>query len=99
MTNPMRPIRAHIRVLLHALIPVLLLPALANAQKLKERMAGRAAEVFDYPQMAAIYEDLVVTGKAEPADLRRLALAYRKMGEPQKAEATYLKLMGTGAQT
>lgn len=99
MTNPMRPHSTPISVLLRLLIPVLLLPALGHAQKLKERMAGRAAEVFDYPQMAAIYEDLVVTGKAEPADMRRLALAYRKMGEPQKAEATYLKLMGTGAQS
>jgi outer membrane protein OmpA-like peptidoglycan-associated protein len=99
MTNPMRPHSTPISVLLRLFIPVLLLPALGHAQKLKERMAGRAAEVFDYPQMAAIYEDLVVTGKAEPADMRRLALAYRKMGEPQKAEATYLKLMGTGAQS
>lgn len=95
----MRPHSTPISVLLRLFIPVLLLPVLGHAQKLKERMAGRAAEVFDYPQMAAIYEDLVMTGKAEPADMRRLALAYRKMGEPQKAEATYLKLMGTGAQT
>lgn len=98
MTNTMRPYRAHFRVLL--LLAVLaLLPRLGHAQKLKEKMADRAAEVFDYPQMAAIYEDLVTSGKADVTDMRRLALAYRKMGQPQKAEATYLKMMGTGAQT
>ncbi len=62
-------------------------------------MADRYAEVFDYPKMATIYEDLVVSGQADAADMRRLALAYRKMGQPNKAEAMYLKLMGTGSQT
>ena len=99
MTNTMRSQRAHLRVLLPLGIFLLLFPALGNAQKLKERVANRAAEQFDYPHMAAVYEDLVTRGKAEPADMRRLALAYRKMGQPAKAEAVYLKLMGTGAQT
>ncbi len=99
MTNTMRPHRAHFGVLLRSLIVMLLLPVSLQAQKLKERLADRAAEQFDYPHMAAIYEDLIVSGKADPSDMRRLALAYRKMGQPQKAEATYLKLMGTGAQT
>ncbi|MBK6550000.1 MAG: carboxypeptidase regulatory-like domain-containing protein [Flavobacteriales bacterium] len=81
------------------LLVLLLLPALLPAQKLKERMADRYSEVFDYPKVAAIYEDLVASGKAEASDMRRLALAYRKMGQPAKAEATYLKLMGTGTQT
>lgn len=84
---------------LFRLLPLLLLPSLGHAQKLKEKMADRAAEQFDYPHMAAIYEDLVVSGKADATDMRRLALAYRKMGQPQKAEATYMKMMGLGTQT
>ena len=99
MTNTMRPHRAHFGVLLRSLLVMLLLPATLQAQKLKERLADRAAEQFDYPHMAAIYEDLLMSGKADPSDMRRLALAYRKMGQPLKAEATYLKLMGTGGQT
>lgn len=99
MTNTTRSHRAHFRVLLLALIPTMLLPTTVCAQKLKERMANRASEQFDYPQMASIYEDLITKGKADAADMRRLALAYRKMGQPLKAEAVYLKLMGTGTQT
>ncbi len=98
-TNPLhrclRSAMVH-RLFLSALF---LLPSLLPAQKLKERMANQYAEVFDYPKMAIIYEDLVSSGKADAADMRRLALAYRKMGQPAKAEATYLKLMSTGAQT
>lgn len=78
---------------------LLLLPVFLNAQKLKERMADRAGELFDYPTMAVIYEDLVTTGKADATDMRRLALAYRKMGQPAKAETMYAKLMSTGGQT
>lgn len=81
-------------------LPVLLsLPIFLHGQKLKERMADRYAEVFDYPRMATIYEDIVASGKGDVNDLRRLAIAYRKMGEPAKAEATYTKMMATGAQT
>lgn len=99
MTNTMRPNRAHFTVLLFALLQVFFNPVDTQAQKLKERMADRAAEQFNYPQMASIYEDLVAKGSAQPSDMRKLALAYRKMGQPQKAEAIYLKLMGTGSQT
>ncbi len=99
MTNTMRPNRAHFTVLLFALLQILFLPVASQAQKLKERMADRAAEQFNYPQMASIYEDLVAKGSAQPNDMRKLALAYRKMGQPLKAEAIYLKLMGTGSQT
>ncbi len=101
MTTTMHLHRSrHVALLRGFVLPVLLsLPVFLSAQKLKERMADRYAEVFDYPKMATIYEDLVSSGKAEPADMRRLALAYRKMGQPAKAEAMYLKLMGTGAQT
>lgn len=78
---------------------LLFVPLLLSAQKLKERMADRYATVFDYPKMAGIYEDVVASGKADINDMRRLALAYRKMGQPIKAEGVYLKMMGTGAQT
>lgn len=71
----------------------------ARAQKLKERMADRSAEVFDYPKVVAIYENIEAKGKAGPEDLRRLAAAYRKVGERAKAEATFTKLMATGVQT
>lgn len=78
---------------------VMLCAPAVQAQKLKERMADRHAEVFDYPKVAAIYENLEAKGKAEPTDLRKLALIYRKMGDPIKAEQTYMRLMGTGSQT
>lgn len=82
------------------LLPVLLaVPVVLNAQKLKERMANRAGELFDYPTMAVIYEDLVTSGKADAADMRRLALAYRKMGRPDKAEGVYTKLMALDGKT
>ena len=71
----------------------------AKAQKLQERMASKYNEVFDYAKVAAIYEDLELKGKADPATMRRLALAYRKLGQPQKAEQVYTRLVATGAQT
>lgn len=71
----------------------------AMGQKLKERMAGQYAEVFDYPAMAAIYEDIESSGKATPDDVRRLAQAYHRMDQPAKAEAAYTRLMATGAQS
>ncbi|MBL8003240.1 MAG: carboxypeptidase regulatory-like domain-containing protein [Flavobacteriales bacterium] len=73
-------------------------PAL-QAQKLKERMARNSAEVFDYPTMAKIYEDINAKGKATPEDLRKLAFAYKRMGRMDKAEATYRQLTATGTPT
>jgi outer membrane protein OmpA-like peptidoglycan-associated protein len=70
-----------------------------QAQKLKERMAQRSAEVFDYPKVVAIYENIQAKGKAGPEDLRKLAHAYRKVERYADAEATYVKLMATGEQT
>src|SRR5262245_47061792 len=73
-----------------------LLPLASNAQKMKQRMAEEAAAVFDYPKMAAIYEDITVKGKATPDDWRRLAFAYKRMGEPLKAEAAYKQMANMG---
>jgi outer membrane protein OmpA-like peptidoglycan-associated protein len=78
---------------------LLLLPAFLQAQKLKERMADRYEEVFDYPKMALIYEDIVGSGKGDADDLRNLAQAYQKMGMPLKAESTYEKLVASGKAT
>ncbi|MBX2979712.1 MAG: carboxypeptidase regulatory-like domain-containing protein [Flavobacteriales bacterium] len=83
------------------LLPALLLAALlqapaAQAQKLKERMADRHSEVFDYPKVASIYENLSAKGKADANDLRLLAVTYRKMGEPKLAESAYNRLMALG---
>ncbi|MCB0769703.1 MAG: PD40 domain-containing protein, partial [Flavobacteriales bacterium] len=78
---------------------LLLLPAFGQAQKLKERMADRYEEVFDYPKMALIYEDIVGSGKGDADDLRNLAQAYQKMGMPLKAESTYEKLVASGKAT
>ncbi|MFN9326403.1 MAG: hypothetical protein ACK6A5_13570, partial [Flavobacteriales bacterium] len=69
----------------------------AQAQRLKTRMADRYSEVFDYGKVASIYEDLSAKGKATPQDLRRLALAYRKLDRSKEEEQTYTKLMATGA--
>ncbi|MBK6627254.1 MAG: hypothetical protein IPG35_06625 [Flavobacteriales bacterium] len=65
------------------------LPLAAGAQKLKERMATRYADDFDYPAMAKVYQDLADKGKADATDLRRLAMAYKRMGRMDLAEATY----------
>jgi len=73
-----------------------LAPAGTHAQKLKERMAERSAEVFDYPRLAAIYEDMANKGRASDTDLRKLALAYRRMNRLADAERTYARLMETG---
>ena len=88
---------ATVRVLVLPLL--LLLPALLPAQKLKERMADRYAEVFDYPKMALIYEDIIGSGKGDEVDLRNLAVAYRNMGMPLKAESTFEKLVASGKAT
>ncbi|MCB0763063.1 MAG: carboxypeptidase regulatory-like domain-containing protein [Flavobacteriales bacterium] len=70
-----------------------------HGQKLKERMADRSAELFDYSKVAAIYENIEASGKSTPADLRHLAEAYAKLDRPQRAEAVYTKLMSSGGQT
>ncbi len=72
---------------------LLLLPIGLHAQKLQERMASRYTEVFDYGKVASIYEDLDSKGKTDAADLRRLAMAYRKMGDAPAAEGAYRRLM------
>ena len=77
-------------------LALLILPASMNAQKFKQRMAETAAEVFDYPKMAAIYQDITASGKATPDDWRRMALAYRRMGDPLKAEASYKQMANMG---
>jgi tetratricopeptide (TPR) repeat protein len=59
---------------------------------MKAKMADRYAEVFDYPTMTAIYEDMVTRGKADPAVMRRLAWGYVQMGDYKQAEATYARL-------
>ncbi|MEO8591492.1 MAG: carboxypeptidase regulatory-like domain-containing protein, partial [Flavobacteriales bacterium] len=72
---------------------ILLLPFALSAQKLQERMASRYTEVFDYSKVASIYENLDARGKADAADIRRLAMAYRKMGDAPHAEGAYRRLM------
>lgn len=79
-----------------ALPLLLLLPVFATAQKLKERMAAQYQEVFDYPKVAAIYEDLMKSGKADVNDMRKLSMVYRKMNQPAKAEAVLMQMMGSG---
>jgi outer membrane protein OmpA-like peptidoglycan-associated protein len=82
-----------------ALLLVAILQApIGQAQKLQGRMVDRYDEVFDYAKANAILENLDAKGKATPEDLRRLALNYRKIGEPKKAEYAYTRLMATGAQ-
>ena len=74
----------------------LLLPLATHAQKLKQRMAEEASVMFDYPKMAAIYEDITTSGKATPDDWRRLAFAYKRMEQPLKAEAAYKQMANMG---
>ncbi len=79
------------------LLPLLsLLPLASHGQKLKQHMADEAAAVFDYPKMAAIYEDITAGDKATPDDWRKLAFAYQRTDQPLKAEAAY-KQMGNKA--
>lgn len=82
---------------LRALLALALLAPLAvQAQKLKQRMAEDAAAVFDYPKMAAIYEDITAGSKATPDDFRRLVFAYKRMGQLLKAEAAYKQMANMG---
>jgi outer membrane protein OmpA-like peptidoglycan-associated protein/tetratricopeptide (TPR) repeat protein len=73
-----------------------LLPVSTHAQKLKQRMAEEAASVFDFPKMAAIYEDVTTSGKGTVDDFRRLAFAYKRMELPLKAEAAYKQMSNMG---
>ncbi len=67
-----------------------------HAQKLKQRMAEEAAATFDYPKMAAVYEDITTSGKGTTDDWRRLAFAYKRMEQPLKAEAAYKQMANMG---
>ncbi len=75
---------------------IALVPSVAQAQKLKQRMAEEAAAMFDYPKMAAIYEDITTGSQATPDDWRRLAFAYKRMEQPLKAEAAYKQMANMG---
>ncbi len=79
----------------HTLIAAALLMAGGGvqAQKLQQRMADRYADVFDYGKVAAIYENLDAKGQSDAAILRRLAVAYRKLGDAPSAEGAYRRLM------
>lgn len=94
-----RTIPLMLRTLPLLLLMVLLHGPVAQAQKLKNRMVDRYAEVFDHAKAAEILEKLDAQGKATPDDLRRLAETYKKMGDPVKAENAYTRLMATGKQT
>ena len=52
--------------------------------------------MFDYPKMAAIYEDITTSGKGTVDDYRRLAFAYKRLEEPLKAEAAYKQMANMG---
>ena len=90
--------------MMYRTLPILLLllacaqAPVAEAQKLKNRMVERYAELFDHGRAAAILEDLDAKGKATPDDMRRLARTYRAMGEMPKAEHAYARLVATGTQ-
>lgn len=97
MMYDMTTVLRHLRTIVVGCALLAIAP-LVQAQKLKTRMADRYSENFDYAKVASIYEDLSAKGKAQPQDLRRLALAYRRLGRTAEAETTYTKLMATGAQ-
>lgn len=86
----------HIRHTLPAIASLLLASTAVQAQQLKHRMAERYAAVFDYRNMAKVYEDIVAGGKAVPADYRQLAFAYKKLGSPAQAADTYKRLIDLG---
>ena len=74
MTQYTRPMKyTTIRTLGLALLA--LAPIAVTAQGLKDRVANKYAEQFDYPHMAAVYQSQVDKGTADAADLRRLAMA------------------------
>ncbi|HMN05532.1 MAG TPA: carboxypeptidase regulatory-like domain-containing protein [Flavobacteriales bacterium] len=75
---------------------VLLASTVVQAQKLKHRMADQYSAVFDYTNMAKVYEDIVAGRNATPADYRQLAFAYKKLGKHAKVADTYKRLMELG---
>ncbi len=79
-----------------ALCALLVSVPAVQAQKLKYRMAEQYAAVFDYTNVAKVYEDIVKNPKATPADYRELAFAYKKLGDHQRAAATYKRLIDLG---
>lgn len=85
------------RQIILAMAVLLLAPSAVQAQKLKHRMAENYAAVFDYTNMAKVYEDIIAGKKAEPADYRQLAFAYKKLGDHAKAAETYRKLIDLGS--
>lgn len=79
-----------------AIAMVVLASTAVHAQKLKQRMADRYAAVFDYTNMAQVYENIIKGPKAVPEDYRQLAFAYDNLGEHAKAADTYRKLIDLG---
>ncbi|MCB0759294.1 MAG: OmpA family protein [Flavobacteriales bacterium] len=92
-----RPIPMLPRQIILAMAVLLLASPAVQAQKLKHRMAENYAAVFDYTNMAKVYEDIIAGKKAEPADYRQLAFAYKKLGDHAKAAETYKKLIDLGS--
>lgn len=83
----------------HIILAMALLLAAApavEAQSLKHRMAERYAAVFDFTNMAKVYEDIVAGKKAVPQDYRQLAFAYKKLGDHANAANTYKRLIDLG---
>lgn len=79
-----------------AIALVVLATTAVQAQKLKQRMAERYAAVFDYANVAKVYEDIIAGNKAVPDDYRALAKAYENLGNHAKAGETYKKLIDLG---
>ncbi|MBL0129636.1 MAG: carboxypeptidase regulatory-like domain-containing protein [Flavobacteriales bacterium] len=85
--------RTHHKIVLAALACFLTLGTAVHAQKLQQRMADKYADLFDYGKVARIYEDLDSKGKSDAASLRKLAMAYAKMGDAPSAEGAYRRMM------
>ena len=84
------------RQLILAMALLLAAAPAVEAQSLKHRMAERYAAVFDFTNMAKVYEDIVAGKKAVPEDYRQLAFAYKKLGDHANAANTYKKLIDLG---
>lgn len=91
-----RPTTLHKQRLLPVLALLLLACTAVQAQRLKHRMGEQYAAVFDYTNMAKVYEDITTGKQAQPADFRQLAFAYKKLGDHAKAAATYKRLIDLG---
>jgi outer membrane protein OmpA-like peptidoglycan-associated protein len=79
----------------------ILLFSLSNVrgQGLKEQLADGYFDELNYPKAVSIYEDIAVAGKASPAVYRKMALTYRKLGNMEKAEDSYARLMNDGIES